>query len=49
MIAGPLPNPYFAGNHPVAEPPKPFTHERADMFLVTRLDGFTVEDVRGPD
>src|SRR6266851_2856976 len=46
-IAGPLPNPYFAANQPVNEPSKPFTHERADIFLVTRLDGFTVEDVLG--
>jgi len=46
-IAGPLPNPYFAASQPVNEHPKPFTHERADIFLVTRLDGFTVEDVLG--
>jgi uncharacterized protein (TIGR03790 family) len=46
-IAGPLPNPYFAGNQPASGLPKPFTHERADVFLVTRLDGFTVDDVIG--
>ena len=46
-IAGPLPNPYFAANLPVNEHAQPFTHERADIFLVTRLDGFTVEDVLG--
>jgi len=46
-IAGPLPNPYFAANLPVNEHARPFTHERADIFLVTRLDGFTVEDVLG--
>src|SRR5207247_10210855 len=44
---GPLPNPYFAANLPVNEHAQPFTHERADIFLVTRLDGFTVEDVLG--
>ncbi len=46
-VAGPVPNPYFAGSQPANAPPKPFTHERADIFLVTRLDGYTVEDVLG--
>ena len=41
---GPLPNPYSAGA--VADGGfKPFTHERSDIFLVTRLDGFSVDDV----
>jgi uncharacterized protein (TIGR03790 family) len=41
--AGPIPNPYFLGNRPVAEARR-FTHERHDIYLVTRLDGYTVAD-----
>ena len=41
--AGALPNPYFLGDRPIAAAP-PFTHETTDLFLVTRLDGFTVDD-----
>jgi uncharacterized protein (TIGR03790 family) len=43
-VAGRVPNPYFLGEKPVAEA-KPFTRFLADTYLVTRLDGFTVEDV----
>ena len=43
---GPIANPYFLGDAPPHEP-KPFTHVRQDIYLVTRLDGFTVEDVKG--
>jgi uncharacterized protein (TIGR03790 family) len=43
---GPLPNPYFLGSKPVSEA-KPFTHRDFDFYLVTRLDGFTVDDVIG--
>jgi len=42
-IAGFVPNPYFAGNAPVASV-APFAHERHDIYLVTRLDGYTVQD-----
>jgi uncharacterized protein (TIGR03790 family) len=42
-VAGFIPNPYFAGNAPVASV-VPFTHERQDVYLVTRLDGYTVQD-----
>jgi uncharacterized protein (TIGR03790 family) len=42
--SGSLPNPYFHGNKPIAEA-RPFTHERFDFYLVTRLDGYTVADV----
>jgi uncharacterized protein (TIGR03790 family) len=45
-LEGPLPNPYFLGDTPVAQA-KPFTHQAHDIFLVTRLDGFTVDDVIG--
>jgi len=41
---GPVPNPYFLGAQPDSRG-HPFTHERADIYLVTRLDGFTVDDV----
>jgi uncharacterized protein (TIGR03790 family) len=43
-LAGPLPNPYFLGDAPV-ERARPFTHREADIYLVTRLDGYTVDDV----
>ena len=39
---GRIPNPYFAGENPAAL--KFFTHREHDIFLVTRLDGFTVSD-----
>ncbi len=44
--AGPLPNPYFLGDRPISEA-KPFTREAFGLYLVTRLDGFTVRDVLG--
>src|SRR5262249_12402839 len=44
-LAGRLPNPYFAGE--VAPAPKRFTHDVADIYLVTRLDAFTVPEVIG--
>jgi uncharacterized protein (TIGR03790 family) len=37
-------NPYFQAARPIAEA-RPFTHEVHDIYLVTRLDGFTVADV----
>jgi len=42
--AGPFRNPYFAGEtNPGAAF---FTHKNHDVYLVTRLDGFTVSDVK---
>jgi uncharacterized protein (TIGR03790 family) len=41
--AGRIPNPYYLGGRPPSEA-KRFSHEEYDIFLVTRLDGFTVED-----
>lgn len=41
---GRVDNPYFLGDRPLAEA-KPFTHLSYDIYLVTRLDGFTVDDV----
>lgn len=43
---GKITNPYYLGAKPVAEA-KPFTHRDHDLFLVTRLDGFTADDVIG--
>jgi len=42
-VVGSIPNPCFAGEGPVGEA-KRFTHVEHDTFLVTRLDGFTVDD-----
>jgi uncharacterized protein (TIGR03790 family) len=42
-VAGFVPNPYFAGSGPIASI-KPFSHESQDIYLVTRLDGFTLQD-----
>ena len=45
-IVGSIPNPYFAGTAPVSTI-TPFTHEKYDIYLVTRLDGYTLEDALG--
>jgi uncharacterized protein (TIGR03790 family) len=42
--AGPFPNPYFLGDRPIADA-RPFHREDFSIYLVTRLDGFTVADV----
>jgi uncharacterized protein (TIGR03790 family) len=43
---GRVDNPYFLGGRPMAEA-KPFVRTGWDIYLVTRLDGFTVSDVHG--
>jgi uncharacterized protein (TIGR03790 family) len=43
LTRGKIANPYFLGDRPVAEA-KPFTHRDYDIFLVSRLDGFTAEE-----
>src|SRR5215471_8161451 len=43
-VSGRIPNPYFLDQKPVGEA-KPFTRFTSDIYLVTRLDGFTVDDV----
>lgn len=43
-VAGRINNPYFLGES--SSRTKNFTHESFDIFLVTRLDGYTVADVR---
>ena len=45
-VAGFVPNPYFAGTAAVSTI-KPFSHEAQDIYLVTRLDGYTVQDALG--
>lgn len=43
VLAGPQPNPYFLGDASIAQA-KLFSHQAYDIYLVTRLDGFTVDD-----
>jgi uncharacterized protein (TIGR03790 family) len=43
-LVGSLANPYFLGDKPMAEA-GPFSHKAFDIYLVTRLDGYTVDDV----
>jgi uncharacterized protein (TIGR03790 family) len=45
-VDGRVPNPYFLGTTPVADARR-FSREAFGIYLVTRLDGFTVEDVAG--
>jgi uncharacterized protein (TIGR03790 family) len=42
-VPGRIDNPYYLKSHAIDEA-RPFTHRDYDIFLVTRLDGFTVED-----
>ena len=44
--AGRLPNPYFAGDKAV-DRSQPFSHRTHDIYLVTRIDAFTVADAIG--
>lgn len=43
---GPQANPYFLGSRPISEAAR-FSHKDQDIYLVTRLDGYTTEDVMG--
>jgi uncharacterized protein (TIGR03790 family) len=43
-LQGRIDNPYFLGAAEIAKA-KPFTHEAHDIFLVSRLDGYSVDDV----
>src|SRR5262252_1242353 len=43
-VDGRVSNPYFLADKPLTNA-KPFTRFDADTYLVTRLDGFTVDDV----
>lgn len=44
-LEGPVANPYFLGDRETSEA-KPFTHRNHDIFLVSRLDGFTFDEVK---
>jgi uncharacterized protein (TIGR03790 family) len=44
-IGGPLQNPYFLGDAALAAA-VPFTHRTQNIYLVARLDGYTVADVK---
>ena len=41
--AGKIDNPYFLGTRPPRDA-RPFSHREHDIYLVTRLDAFTVDD-----
>ena len=42
-VEGPVVNPYFLGGREISEA-RPFTHREHDIFLVSRLDAFTVDE-----
>ena len=44
--SGPIANPYYAGAAGI-ETLKPLTHRTQDIYMVTRLDGFSVKDALG--
>jgi uncharacterized protein (TIGR03790 family) len=44
--AGPVKNPYFLDESPLAQA-KPFSHAEQDVYLVSRLDGYNTTDIRG--
>jgi hypothetical protein len=43
-LSGPLANPYFLGDASIAQA-ELFSHQAFDIYLVTRLDGYTLDDV----
>lgn len=45
-VLGSVRNPFFLGEQPIGEA-KRFTREEHDVFLVTRLDGFTADEAVG--
>ena len=45
-LPGRIDNPYYLGTKEIREA-KPFTHREHDIYLVTRLDAFTVEQALG--
>jgi len=42
-VGGRIPNPYYLGNGTIASAQR-FSHRRHDIYLVTRLDAFTVDE-----
>ncbi len=45
-INGRISNPYFLGETPVAQA-KQFSHTEQDIYLVSRLDGYNMAEIRG--
>jgi uncharacterized protein (TIGR03790 family) len=43
---GPVPNPYFLGDAPIGEA-RQFRHAEQDIYLVSRLDGYNIEEIKG--
>jgi uncharacterized protein (TIGR03790 family) len=43
--AGLVKNPYFLGEAPLSQA-KQFTHENHDIYLVSRLDGYNIDDIQ---
>jgi uncharacterized protein (TIGR03790 family) len=43
LTRGKIANPYYRGEQPIEEA-KPFTHRDHDIYLVSRLDAFTVDE-----
>ena len=46
LPAGRFPNPYFTDGDRPGQHVAPFSHEKHGIYLVTRLDGYTVADVK---
>jgi tetratricopeptide (TPR) repeat protein len=44
--AGPIDNPYFLGEKPITEA-KQFSHADHDIYLVSRLEGNSITDIKG--
>jgi len=44
--AGSMPNPFFLADKPVSQA-KQFNHADQNIYLVSRLDGYTLEDIKG--
>lgn len=44
-VTGRIDNPYFLGDRDLSQA-RPFSHRDGDIFLVSRLDGFTLADIR---
>jgi uncharacterized protein (TIGR03790 family) len=45
-VVGQLDNPYFLGDKPITAATR-FTRESSDLYLVTRLDGYAFDEVKG--
>jgi uncharacterized protein (TIGR03790 family) len=45
-LQGPIENPYYLGDREISEA-RPFSHREHDIYLVTRIDAFTVDQAVG--